>query len=393
MHTVEEAAAIIERNLPNFGNFDCLISSPILSELEQLVQSDREYPPTNRALMDGLAIKFEEYKNGRRKFKILGSIAAGQTSPSLTEDDGCYEIMTGAPVPDGSDLIIPLEHIKILQKSARIILEAEYRIYENIHLKGSDCKKDETILSEGFEMNGPAWGIAASMGYSKVKVKRKPRILIVSTGNELLEVNEYPEVFQLRRSNVYAMKASLLANGYSDITTDHLADDPEAIKQHYQRYSPAYDIMIYSGGVSKGRFDYLPEMWSEMGVKKYVHGVSQRPGKPMWFGVDEKIKTSVFGLPGNPISSLVCLHRYIIRGKKVFAKLAEEFTYSEDLTYFLPVKVSFESDASLIAHPVKVKNSGEFTALAGTDGFVELPRDKSEFSAGDVLPYFPWRSF
>ena len=127
-------------------------------------------------------------------------------------------------------------------------------------------------------------------------------------------------------------------------------------------------------------------------VGEGLHEVAQRPGKPLWFGTDEKNNTTVIGLPGNPVSSLVCLHRYLIPGRKMFARLGEEIIFSKELTYFVPVKIEYREDGTFWAMPLKVKNSGEFTALAGSDGFIELPPGKSVFSNGEAFAFWPWRT-
>jgi molybdopterin molybdotransferase len=161
--------------------------------------------------------------------------------------------------------------------------------------------------------------------------------------------------------------------------------------EHYLKNASEFDLLIYTGGVSKGKFDYLPSVWAQVGVKKFFHEISQRPGKPLWFGIDSERKTVVFGLPGNPISCLVCLHRYLLPDRGMGAKLTKDVTFKKPLTYFVPVKIHFHG-AEILATPLEVKNSGEFTGLVHSDGFVELPKDQDHFLAGEVFKFFPWRS-
>src|SRR5690606_27568315 len=179
----------------------------------------------------------------------------------------------------------------------------------------------DVLLKQHSVLNGPRIGIAKSVGHLQIKCEKFPRVNIISTGDELVDVDVTPLPHQIRRSNVYALKASLERFGYQDVTLSHLNDDIEAIKNHYHDAKDRFDYLIYSGGVSKGKFDFLPSTWKELGVTEYLHGVAQRPGKPLWFGADEKSRTYVFGLPGNPVSSLVCLHRYLLNQKTIFAKL------------------------------------------------------------------------
>jgi molybdopterin molybdotransferase len=196
----------------------------------------------------------------------------------------------------------------------------------------------------------------------------------------------------VRKSNSYALKASLLQNGFSDVELDHVPDNEAIVGEHYQQNKNSFDVLIYSGGVSKGKYDYLPKVWEAAGVQKYFHEVSQRPGKPLWFGVDEVSKTAVLGLPGNPVSSLVCLHRYFIQNRPMYAKLQSDIFFQKNLTYFVPVKIECDVDAMVKATPISTKNSGEFSALSESDGFIELPKDRSEFLTGETFRFYPWTS-
>ena len=373
MISVEEASHIVKKYLPTW----------ITGSHE--VVADRNYPPFNRVMMDGIALKFDDYESGVREFPITGVVAAGDVKTSLK--NGCVEIMTGASLPEGADLVIQYEHLEIKDGLAKVTVNSPRKRFDSIHLEGSDCKKGEVVLREGSFWNGPHVGIAASMG-EKI-TNSSPRILLISTGDELVEDNPLPH--QIRRSNAYALKESLNLFGYQDVTLDHLSDDPLVVSEHYQKHAPGFDMLIYSGGVSKGKFDYLPNVWGDMQVTKHFHGVLQKPGKPLWFGTDEKRKTTVVGLPGNPVSGLVCLHRYFLPTREMSVKISSEINPSNTLTQFLPVKITFK-EGELWASPLKIKNSGEFNALAGSDGFIELPPENSPCKASQVLKFFSWRN-
>jgi len=239
---------------------------------------------------------------------------------------------------------------------------------------------------------GPHQGIAASMG-STFNLHQGSRILLVSTGLELVEISEKPLEHQIRRSNVYALKTSLELRGFQFVDMNHLPDDADVIAKHYQSVVAKYDILIYSGGVSKGKFDFLPNVWRDLGVQCHFHEVAQRPGKPLWFGTDKNFHTTIIGLPGNPVSSLVCLHRYVLGDKPLFVKLATDVFFKKELTYFLPARLESKNDGHLWATPSEIKNSGEFTALAQTHGFLELPASISHFEKSHVFPFWTWRPF
>lgn len=391
MLTVENALSIIREKLNMRGETLSTLEDLHQEVLAQDLIADRDYPPFDRVMMDGIAVNYNVFSEGKKDFRIEGICPAGSPAGTLNDPSGCLEVMTGAPLPHGCDLVIPYEHLKIDQGHARIMVLDERAHLEHVHLKGSDARQGEILLSKGSVTNGPGWGIATSLGYSKIQTIKKPRINIISTGDELVSVETYPLPHQIRRSNAYALKASLVQNGFTDVELSHLNDDVSAIEEHYKEASQEFDLLIYSGGVSKGKFDYLPETWKRLGVCELVHGVSQRPGKPLWFGVDEKTSTSVLGLPGNPVSSLVCLYKYFLNQKDIYAVLDEEIIFKKDLTCFVPVKVTFEKNGSIKALPLKIKNSGEFSALAGSDGFIELPKDQSQFKKGESFLYIPWR--
>ncbi len=392
MISVEAAEQLIKPHLAAWGLEH--VSSQDLSgavSAEPIV-ADRGYPPDHRVMMDGIALSWQTYQQGVRNFPILGTVAAGEPKTTLETVEACLEVMTGAILPHQADLVIPYEHLAIEQGYAQVIVEQARQPFENVHRQGSDCQAGTLILEAHTPLNGPRWGIATSFGLSQIQCQKFPKVKVISTGNELVEIEQTPLPHQLRRSNAYALKASLLLHGYRWVDLDHLADDRMAIAAHYQKNCLDYDLLIYSGGVSKGKFDYLPDLWRELGVTQCFHGVSQKPGKPLWFGHDRDHHTVVVGLPGNPISSLVCLHRYILDTPIRYARLVDDVTFTPALTYFLPVKLDYSPEAIVWAHPLPMKNSGEFTALAHSDGFLELPLASSQFKAGDSFRFYPWRS-
>lgn len=360
---------------------------------KEILKSDREYPPYNRSTMDGICVHWSSVAEGIRKFRLLGVIAAGKPASKLQDRGTAFEIMTGAVVPDGADLVIPYEELTISEGFAEMTSAANLQKFSNIHLVGSDCHAGASILEEGAILNGPRWGIAASFGYSEISTELTKRIKIISTGDEVVSVESQPAPHQIRGSNAVAIRASLMAAGFTQIDHQHVADDFEVLKKQYTLDSQSYDWLIYTGGVSKGAFDFLPAVWKDCGVSCHFHGVAQRPGKPLWFGSDSTTNTLVTGLPGNPISALVCLHRYFLQNKSLFAKLSKPFTFSPKLTFFLPVKVTSASDGTLWAEPLPQRNSGEFVALAQSDGFMELPAELQSFEEGQAFPIYLWRPF
>lgn len=395
LQTVAEAEHIIKSVLVFHGQERLALEAASAGVTHEGLVADRASPPFNRATMDGICVSWEAYQAGQREFAIEGVCSAGAPQIRLVNlRSGACEIMTGAPVPLGADLVIPYEHLQFVSggsgKKAEVRVTAARTQFENIHLLGSDCGAGTMILQPGHRLNGPRWGIAASFGYTGVQVLAQPRIQIVTTGDEVVPVGQLPQPHQIRGSNGWALLASLRQHGYTKVQVEHVPDDPVRLRRHYEDNVGVHDLLIYTGGVSMGKFDYLPNLWRDLGVQQHFHQVSQRPGKPLWFGTDQVHQTHILGLPGNPVSCLVCLHRYFLTNRTCFAQLAEDVTFKKDLTLFLPVQIEFQANGVLRAQPLKIQNSGEFTALAQSDGFVELPKEKTDFRAGESYRFFPW---
>jgi molybdopterin molybdotransferase len=238
-------------------------------------------------------------------------------------------------------------------------------------------------------------GIAASIGKEMLCVKKLPRAVIISTGDELVEINEKPAPYQIRRSNSYTIKAVLQQYALRTDTI-HLPDDAKITRQQISRCLEDYDIVLLSGGVSMGKFDYVPQALQELSVQKYFHKVQQRPGKPFWFGVHSG-GALVFAFPGNPVSAFMCLHRYFvpwlqsslnIPPSSTYAVLDQDVNFDSHLQYFMQVKIRNEN-GQLFATPVDGKGSGDFANLLEADAFMELPSEKSTFMKGEA--YKVWR--
>lgn len=366
--------------------------------LRQSVKAERDQPPFDRVMMDGIAISFGDFDSGMRQFQIQAMQAAGD--PALTLQTGkAIEIMTGASLPDGADCIVPVERITETDGFAEI--EADYTAEQRqfIHARGSDHTKNTELLTPGTRVSPMDIAVITSCGLGNVDVSKKPTIRVISTGNELVAAGEAIEAHQIRMSNGPAMIALLQQHGFDDCEHDHLVDDPTLLKKRIAAHLDAADTLVLSGGVSMGKADYLPRVFDELGVDVVFHKISQRPGRPMWFGIGPR-KQAVFALPGNPVSTLVCCRQYVIPALNAaaglreqapeFASLAQDVTFKPKLTYFLPVKLISSIGGPLRAMPVHTNTSGDFAALSGTDGYVELERDQTDFPSGTPARLHRW---
>ena len=399
MITTTEATQAILAAVKPFEPELVALASATGRVLAQSISAERDQPPFDRVTMDGIAIAYAEYAKGTRSFPVQSMQAAGDPAQTL-EAGNAIEIMTGASLPEGADCIVPVERITVNDLGAHV--EANYEASERqfIHARGSDHKEGTTLLNPGTRVSPMDIAIIASCGLPEVSVAKQATISVISTGNELVPAGATIEPHQIRMSNGPAIVAMLEDNGFTSATHDHLIDEPELLKERIAQHLEQSKVLVLSGGVSMGKADYVPQVLDELGVKVAFHKVSQRPGKPMWFGMGPDGQ-AVFALPGNPVSALVCSRQYVIPALRrmsgmapaapQFASLTADVTFKPKLTNFLPVKLISNAAGQVLAMPVHTNTSGDFTALSGTDGYVELALEQTEFKAGTSVPLHRWR--
>lgn len=394
--SVKEATQIILNNSENFGVETIALTQTLGRVLKESVFADRDFPPFDRVSMDGIAISKASFDKGIRSFKIENIQAAGKEQISLNNPNNCIEAMTGAVLPINTDVVIPYEQVTIENGIATVLIN-EIDYLKNVHLKGFDKKENSLLLSENTIIGAAEIGILATVGKTQIKVAKKPNIAIISTGDELVEIDQRPKPFQIRKSNVYSVLA-LLNDLKLDAEIFHLNDHKEILLKEVDKILKDFDILIFSGGVSKGKFDFLPQILEKLEVKKCFHSVQQKPGKPFWFG--KKENKTVFAFPGNPVATFLNFIKYFkpwylkSMGLNVesnnFAILEDDFTFKADLTYYLQVKIS-NKDGVLFAKPYTGNGSADLANLADADGFLELTAKQSEFKKGSSFPYLPYR--
>lgn len=395
---VAKALAIIQQNKKNFGTEEIPLAESIGRILRENLTTDRALPPYNRVTMDGIAIQHQFFANGNRTFSVEGIAPAGSPQITLKKEDGCIEVMTGSVLPKNVDTVIRYEDVVIENGSATIQVN-ELKKGKNIHRQGEDRQRGDLVVKGGAVISPAEVGVAATVGKSSLKVARLPKTIIISTGDELVEIEEKPLAHQIRKSNVHRLQATLLKY---KIKADrhHLDDDMAIIQKDLKEIIEKYEVVILSGGVSKGKFDFLPDALAALGVEKLFHKIKQRPGKPFWFGKAPN-GTLVFALPGNPVSSFLCTQRYFVTWLNAslglptdnlpHGILTEDTTFKPDLTYFLQVKVSYNEKGQILATPVSGNGSGDLANLVDADAFLQLPTGKDLFEKGEVYPLLFYR--
>jgi molybdopterin molybdotransferase len=394
----EKALSILEEHKGDFKTESRNLEDCIGAYLAEDLIADRDFPPFDRVTMDGIAIVYDTFKTGQRSFAIESTAAAGTPKLTLKDTQNCIEVMTGAIMPNGVDTVIRYEDLTIENKQVSINLDV-LRHKQNVHFKGIDIVQGTVIVHKGKKLSSAEINIAAAVGKASLQVQKMPKVVIFSTGDELVPVHQTPLLHQIRRSNIYGIQATLKEWGVS-ADLEHLADDKEEMLSTISESLEKYDLFIFTGGVSKGKFDYLPDVLEELKVKKHFHKIQQRPGKPFWFGSNTSGK-KIFALPGNPVSSFVCVYMYLqfwlqkslgIEQEVLFVKLKNDVAFKPDLVYFLEATLASLPDGSLVANAIKGNGSGDFANLVKTDGFLILPQNKSQFFANEVYPFVSYRS-
>ena len=397
MIPVDKATEIVLSNLIECKNTSLQLNQTIGGILKEPIIADRDFPPYNRITMDGIAILYAPYAEGQRSFSVADIAPAGSPQKTLLNPKDCIEVMTGAILPEGTDTVIRYEDVCIENGIAQInepVVEGQ-----NIHYQGEDRKKGSVVINAGRQISPAEIGVAATVGKAQLQVSKLPKAIIISTGDELVEIDEQPLAHQIRKSNVHRLQATLSKWG---LETDrlHLMDDKNQIEVILEDVLKNYPIVVMSGGVSKGKFDFIPGALDALGVEKLFHKIQQRPGKPFWFGRSPKTGSVVFALPGNPVSSFMCVQRYMrpwldaSLGQSVarpFAILKEDVTFKPDLTYFMQVKIEYHTDGKIFAIPVHGHGSGDLANLVDADGFLELTQGKDFYKAGEVYPLWLYR--
>ena len=279
--------------------------------LREDIVAERDLPAFDRVCMDGVAIHSAAAQRGLRRFKIQATQAAGDPPLELEADDAAIEIMTGAILPKAADCIVPVEQYDNQNGVISLSAGADTTAYRNVQRRAADGRAGMVMLRSGCLLEPPEIAVAASAGMARLHVSAQPALMVVSTGDELIEPGDPIADHQVRRSNAYAVMATLRARGFRRVGDDHVLDDEDMLHERLALHLKTHDILILSGGVSMGKFDLVPQALQRLGVQEVFHRVAQRPGKPMWFGVGPQGQ-AVFGLPGNPVSTLVCLLRYVI---------------------------------------------------------------------------------
>lgn len=366
--------------------------------LREEIPAERDNPPFDRVCMDGVAVASSAFAAGQRHFRVQATQAAGAAPLALSAHEFAIEAMTGAVLPHGTDCVIPVEEYDLANGVVALRPDATAEPWRNVQRRGSDCMSGVNMLHPGMRLGPAEVAVVASAGRADVLVSREPRIMVISTGDELVEPGQPVADHQIRRSNAHGVTAALRLHGYRMVQDTHLRDDQNLLRQRIGELLDGHDVMVLSGGVSMGKFDFIPQVLQALGVTEVFHQVAQRPGRPLWFGVGPRGQL-VFGLPGNPVSTLVCLVRYVLPALRAASQWQHaplgrvslaEGSGGRKMSYFMPVTLLPTAAQPGLAAAKPPSGSGDFLALAGTDGFVELPPQPEGYPAGFEATFYRW---
>ncbi len=378
--------------------------------LAETLVADRDFPPFNRVAMDGIALAYASWAGGQTEFVLQHTQYAGEPTRPLLDPRQAVEVMTGAVLPPGTDVVVRYEDILLHDNRATVQIPPPAAPGVNIHHRAADRRAGDSVLPAGTRLGPAELAVAATVGAAEIIVTRAPRVAVVSTGDELVGIGETPLAHQIRRSNVYALQA-LLTQAGADASLFHLSDNVAELRAGLTNILVAgFDAVVLSGAVSKGRADHLPGLLRELYVEEIFHEVQQRPGKPLWFGARPDGPV-VFGLPGNPVSTFITACRYVrpwLRAVQqpvdaaataaasgppmaVFAGpqpavLTVDMQFKPTLTHFVPVRLTVDAEGRRLATPLRVGGSGDMLGLVGAEAFLELPPEPVVFAAGSAWP-------
>ena len=382
----EKAYDIVMNSTFSTGNETIPFIDSLNRVLAGTVSSDMNLPPFNKSSVDGFAIRKTDLASD---LEIIETVPAGKDPEKIIGQNQCTRIMTGAPVPQGADCVIMVEDTEMLL-SGKIRFKGSFT-KENIAFMAEDVKEGEIVLERGRIIRPQDIAVMASVGHTSVIVSRKPRVGVISSGSELVEPDQKPAKSQIRNSNSYQLLAQLARAGGAGRYYGIAMDDEEITYSIVQKALSENDLVLITGGVSMGDFDFVPAVLEKAGVKILFSRVAIQPGKPTTFGLHNN--AIVFGLPGNPVSSYVIFETLVrplickmmnFEYKPLEIKLPMKIKFSRKFAErlaFVPVVITDDNKVS----PVEFHGSAHISALPRSDGIVALPPGLKTIEEGEIV--------
>jgi len=362
--------------------------------LAESVVADTDMPAFDRSMMDGYALAASASGDGK-EVQVIATVPAGHFHPEPVADGHAVKIMTGAPLPDGCDAVIPVE-LTSEPDGGRVRLHSAVQSGDNIGFRGEEMKQGEEILAAGTPVDPAVAAVLAQAGKSRVSVHRRPRVGILVTGTELVDPGEVPAGGKIRESNSFGLVAQCLTWGAEPVRIGQAGDERRKLAAAISA-GLEYDVLAITGGVSMGEFDLVPDLLADLGVEIMFHKVAQKPAKPMLFG--KFGPTLVFGLPGNPVACFLGFELYAgpairrLAGESEYRTRwhqgvsAADFKVRSDREHLKPAKVEREGEIWR-AHPVATRGSADICSIVGTNAFARFKQGQYIVPAGETVEFF-----
>lgn len=390
MISVSEAKKIISENVSSLQPVTLPLQQSAGLMLAEDVYATTDIPAFPQSSMDGYAFSFSGWKR-YKKLKIEGEVAAGNNETFTLAPENAVRIFTGAAVPSGADTVIMQEKVKT-QNGELIIEDESLQQGNSVRPKGSEIKAGELALEKGSVLSPAAIGFLAGIGITDVKVYSNPSISIIITGNELQQPGKALQHGQVYESNSFALKAVLKQLNIDNIQILYAADKPEIVTGTLKKALEQSDIVLLTGGISVGDYDFVLQASTECDVEKLFHKIKQRPGKPLYFG--KKESKLVFGLPGNPSSVLTCFYQYVIPALEKLSKrkiglqylripLAKTFQKNTGLTHFL--KGFYDGKTAM---PLDAQESYRLSSFAKANCLIQIEEDITSLKEGELVDVY-----
>ncbi len=385
------------RSLPTSETID--LGDALGRVLAQPVVADRDYPPFNRATRDGFAVRSADLAAPGAALEIVGEIRAGASFAAIIGPGQCVEIMTGAAVPEGADAVVMIEHTQV--SGTRVRSDRAVAPGQNIAARGCEARDGDVLLPPGTRMGAAEMGVAAQVGRARIDVSARPRVAILSTGDEVVGVADAVGPFAIRNSNGVSVAALAAESGAAPIALGNAADNADVLHGRIEKGLAAADILILSGGVSAGKYDLVEPVLKAMGAEFFFDAVAIRPGRPMVFGRCRNVW--IFGLPGNPASTMVTFELFVrpaielLAGAEptpltlIPARLAAPVRQKAPLAHFLPARLEWTAEGVPNVMELPWLSSGDIVALARGNGFLVVRPERLEMSAGEWAEFWPRR--
>lgn len=390
MLNYKEAQQIIASKAKSFGHEIVSLDEAFERVLAEPIFADRDYPPFNRATMDGYAINSKDWESGTKNYTVKEVVFAGQRYQQEIKTGECYKIMTGASVPPNVNVVIQRE--KAFEENGQVSFQIEnVKPFLNIAKKGEDIQAETCVIDKFTICNAAVIALLASVGKAEIKVEKLPKVALFTTGDELVEPGQPVSDIQIRNSNQYLLKSLLKEWQIKPNIYKHIPDDKAALKQAIGAALNS-DMIILCGGVSAGDADYVPEILESLGVKKLFHKVKIKPGKPIWCG---QLPSGglVFALPGNPFSCHVTFKLFIEFYLKACFGLKEKDWPMLLLSAQKPKKTEFDEFFPAIVNqsvaPILFNSSGDVKAALTANAIAIHPAEKGGLQAGEPVAFIP----